>query len=137
MSKVTELLDDYTFWDDMVRKKRRELDRQRDRRTSIKITYSDTPGGGDPQTLADYMAERDELEQDLEAYKEKRFAAYSQIMRLAFKLRSRKQFDIIYRRDICRSSWSKICRDLDVTRSSAVGLHNRAIRSMEEIDAGT
>ena len=58
MSRVTELLESYEFWDDAARAKRRELDRQRDRRTSVKVSYSGEPRGK-PQTLAEYMAERD------------------------------------------------------------------------------
>ena len=128
-----ELLDQYAFWDDMVRRKRAELDRQRDRKTSIKIVYSPAPGG-EPESMEDYMAERDLLERDMEDIKEERFRAYSEIMRLAFKLRSQKQFDIIYRRNIHRDGWRRICRDLDIKRSTATDLHARAVRALEEID---
>ena len=136
MSRVTELLESYEFWDDAARAKRRELDRQRDRRTSVRTSYSGAPRGA-PQTLADYMAEREELEADLEEIKIRRFEVFSQIMRLMLKLESRKQFDIIYRRHIHRDSWRRICKDLDVKRSTATDLHARAIRALEEIDAGT
>ena len=135
MSRVTELLESYEFWDDAARAKRRELDRQRDRRTSVRLSYSDAPRGK-PQTLADYMAEREELEADLEEIKERRFEVFSQIMRLLLKLKSKKQFDIIYRRHIHRDSWRRICRDLDVKRSTATDLHARAISALEKIDAG-
>lgn len=136
MSRVTELLENYEFWDDAARAKRRELDRQRDRRTSVKLSYSDAPRGK-PQTLADYMAERDEMEQDLKEIKEKRFEVFSQIMRLLLKLESKKQLDIIYRRHIHRDSWRRICKDLDVKRSTATDLHARAIRALEDIDSRT
>lgn len=136
MSRVTELLESYEFWDDAARAKRRELDRQRDRRTSVKVSYSGEPRGK-PQTLAEYMAERDEMEQDLKEIKEKRFEVFSQIMRLLLKLESKKQLDIIYRRHIHRDSWRRICKDLDVKRSTATDLHARAIRALEDIDSRT
>lgn len=132
MSGVTELLSQYAFWDDMVKKKRAELDRQRDRKTSIKIVLTDAPGG-EPESMADYAAERDLLERDMEEIKEERLRAYSEIMRLAFQLQSKKQFDIIYRRNIHRDGWRRICRDLDITRSAATDLHARAVRALEEI----
>jgi len=135
MSRVTELLESYVLWDDMAKAKRRELDRMRDRRMSVRISYSGAPRGA-PQTLADYMAEREELEADLEEIKIRRFEVFSQIMRLMLKLESRKQFDIIYRRYIHRDSWRRICRDLDVKRSTATDLHDRAISALEKIDAG-
>ena len=136
MSRVTDLLEDYAFWDDAVRKKRGELDRLHERKTSIKIVYSDAPGG-EPQTMADYVAERDELEMDMEELKDKRFRTFSEIMRLAFRLESQKQFDMIYRRDIHRDGWRRICKDLDIKRSTATDLHSRAIHSLEAIDEGT
>lgn len=132
MSGVTELLNQYAFWDDMVKKKRAELDRQRDRKTSIKIVLTDAPGG-EPESMADYAAERDLLERDMEEIKEERLRVYSEIMRLAFQLQSKKQFDIIYRRNIHRDGWRRICRDLDITRSAATDLHARAVRALEEI----
>ena len=85
MSRVTELLESYVLWDDMAKAKRRELDRMRDRRMSVRISYSGAPRGA-PQTLADYMAEREELEADLEEIKIRRFEVFSQIMRLMLKL---------------------------------------------------
>lgn len=136
MSEVKKLLDAYAFWDDMVRKKRAELDRQRDRKTSIKIVLTDAPGG-EPESLADYAAERDLLERDMEEIKEERLRAYSEIMRLAFQLKSKKQFDIIYRRNIHRDGWRRICRDLDITRSAATDLHDRAVRALEQINKGS
>lgn len=135
MSRVTELLDSYEFWDDAAKAKRYELNRQRARRTSVKISYSDTPRGK-PQTLAEYMAERDEMERDLEEIKARRFEVFSQIMHLLLKMESRKQFDIIYRRHIHRDSWQRICKDLDIKRSTATDLHTRAISALEKIDAG-
>lgn len=132
MSTAKELLRQYAFWDDMVKKKRAELDRQRDRKTSIKIVLTDAPGG-EPESMADYAAERDLLERDMEEIKEERLRAYSEIMRLAFQLQSKKQFDIIYRRNIHRDGWRRICRDLDITRSAATDLHARAVRALEEI----
>lgn len=135
MSRVTELLESYVLWDDMAKAKRRELDRMRDRRMSVRTSYSGAPRGA-PQTLADYMAEREELEADLEEIKIRRFEVFSQIMRLMLKLESRKQFDIIYRRYIHRDGWRRICRDLDVKRSTATDLHARAISALEKIDAG-
>lgn len=132
MSTAKELLSQYAFWDDMVKKKRAELDRQRDRKTSIKIVLTDAPGG-EPESMADYAAERDLLERDMEEIKEERLRAYSEIMRLAFQLQSKKQFDIIYRRNIHRDGWRRICRDLDITRSAATDLHARAVRALEEI----
>ena len=133
MSRVTELLADFAMWDDMAKQKRKELQRLRDRRTSVHVTYSEAPGGT-PETMEEYIAKRSELEEDLEEIKEHRYAAFSQIMRLAFRLDSQKQIDIIYRRDIHRDSWRKICRDLDIKRSSATDLHARAVRAMEAID---
>lgn len=132
MSRVTEILEDYAFWDGMVKAKRRALDRQRDRKTSKAITYTDAPGG-EPESMADYMVRREELEMDLAELKEKRFAAFSEIMKLAFRLPSKKQFDIIYRRHIHLDSWRKICRDLDCGRSTATDLYARAVRSLEDI----
>lgn len=133
MSRVIDLLEDYALWDDMIRRKRKQIETLRDNKTSTKITYSDAPTG-EPESLADYVAKKEELEEDLEELKHKRFVAFSQIMRLAFKLRSRKQLDIIYRRNIHRDSWRRICRDLDISRSAATDLHARAVRAMEQID---
>lgn len=134
MSRVTELLESYGSWDNAAKAKRAELDRLRDRKTSIKIVYSKTPKGGDPPTMADYAAERDLLEKDLQEIKEKRFYVFSQILALMLELESQKQFDIIYRRNICRDSWRRICRDLDITRSTATDRHSRAVRALEAID---
>lgn len=135
MSRVTDLIEEYAFWDDAARRARRQLDRQQDRKTSVKITYSDLPRGGDPETMEDYIAERMEMEMDLDEIKERRFRAYSKIMALAFKLTSKKQFDIIYRRDLHRDGWRRICKDLDIKRSAATDLHTRAIRALERIDS--
>lgn len=133
MSKVTELLQDYAFWDDMVRRARRELDRQHEQKTSIKISYSDMPRGGSPETMEDYIVKRSEMEMEMDEIKERRHLAFSQILRIAVQLKSTKQIDIIYRRDIHRDSWRRICRDLDIKRSAATDLHERAIRAMERI----
>lgn len=133
MSKVTELLQDFAFWDDMVRQARRELDRQHERKTSIKISYSDMPRGGSPETMEDYIAKRSEMEMDLDEIKERRYLAFSRILRIALKLKSAKQLDMIYRRDIHRDSWRRICRDLDIKRSAATDLHTRAVRAMEDL----
>lgn len=133
MSRVTDLLEDYALWDDMIRRKRKQIDALRDNKTSTKITYSEAPPG-EPESLADYVAKQGELEEDLEELKHKRFVAFSQIMRLGFQLKSNKQFDILYRRNIHRDSWRRICRDLDITRSAATDLHSRMVQALEDID---
>lgn len=133
MSRVTDLLEDYALWDIMIRAKRKQIEALRDRKTSTKIAYSETLTG-EPESLADYVAKQGELEEDMEELKQKRLVAFSRIMRLGFQLQSAKQFDILYRRNIHRDSWRRICRDLDITRSAATDLHARMIRALEQID---
>lgn len=136
MRTVSEILEAYAFWDDMARAKQREQQRLRDRKTSINIVYSDAHGGA-PETMEDYVVKLEELDMDLEELREERFKAYSEIMRLAFQLKSYKQFDIIYRRYIHRDGWRRICKDLNVKKRTAMDLHDRAIMALEQIlDAG-
>lgn len=135
MSNIGETLEAYGFWDDMARKKRREIQRLRDRKTSTQIVYSDTHGG-EPETMEDYIARLEELEEDLEEIKAERFRAFSEILRLAFQLKSTKQFDVIYRRYIHRDGWRRICRDLDIKKRSAMDLHARALDELERIQTG-
>ena len=132
---VRDLLDVYAFWDDMARAKRKQIQSQRDRKTSIKIIDSETHGGA-PETMADYMVKLEELGMDLEEIREERFRAYSAIMRLAFQLKSMKQFDIIYRRYIHRDTWRKICKDLNLKKRTVMDLHDRAMLALERIQEG-
>ena len=132
MSTINEILEAYAFWDDMARKKRAEQQSLRDRKTSIKIVYSDAPGG-EPESMEDYVVKIEELDQDLEEIRDERFKAYSEIMRLAFHMKSYKQFDVLYRRYIHRDSWRRICRDLNIKKRTAMDLHDRAIRELERI----
>ena len=135
MSKqtVAEILEAYALWDDMVRKKQAEIDRRRSKKTSTKSIYGESRGGI-PESMADYAAEMDLLDRDLDELKEERFKAYSEIMRLALQLKSQRQFDIIYRRNIHRDTWRRICWDLDIKRSTATDLHARAVRALEIIN---
>lgn len=132
MSTAREILNTYAFWDDMARKKIREQQRLRDRKTSIKVVYSDAPGG-EPEDMVDYMAKIEELDQDLKEIRAERDRALYTIMRLAFKMGSVKQVDMIYRRDIHRDGWGRICRDLGVSRTAAVRMHDRAVAAMDEL----
>lgn len=132
MKTTKEILEEYGFWDDMARRKKREMQRMRDRKTSTSIVYSDTRGG-EPETMEEYVARLAELEDDMEEIKAMRFRAFSEILRLAFRLKSQKQFDIIYRRYIHRDSWRRICRDTDVKKRSALDLHKRAVEELDRI----
>jgi len=133
MSRIMELLEDYAFWDDMARAKRKQIERLRENKTSIKITYSEAPAG-EPESMADYAAKKEELEEDLAEIKDRRMEAFTRIMRLGFRLKSDRQFDMLYRRNIHRDSWRRICRDLDISRSAATDLHARMIRALEQMD---
>ena len=132
MTKAGRLIKAYAIWDDKVKNKRFDLDRMRERKTSIKIIYSKTPGG-EPESLEDYAVKIDEAERELAYYKQKRFLAFSELMAAMQKLKTYKQFDILYRRGILRESWTKICLDLDMSRSGATALYDRAIKALDDL----
>ena len=132
MSKTSEILDAYGFWDGMARKKNKEKQRLRDRKTSIKVIYTDAPGG-EPEDMADYVAKIAEIDEDLEEIRAERDRALSAIIRLTLRLESAKQVDIIFRRYIHQDSWRRICRDLGISRTAAVRLHDRAVKALEDV----
>lgn len=131
--RLREILTDYKFWDDFVKKKRRQIKRLRERETSTEITYSDMPKGSDPHTMADYMSELEDLEADLRELRSRREEAYDRIFRLLVCMRSSAQIDVIYRRYIMLQTWPEICRGRDISRDTAMECHDRGIQALEKI----
>lgn len=125
LGEIQEILDDYRFWDDMLRRKEREIKNLRERKTAIKTIIDDTPSG-DAYTLEDYMADLDELEQDMAVFLQKRAVAYCRIRSLLKQLDSEKQVEVMTRRYIKLQSWGRISRDLSMSRRGVLQLHSRA-----------
>lgn len=132
--RLNEILNNYKFWDDQVKRKNREIKRLRERETSSEIAYSDMPKAtGSAHTLADYAAELDQLEADLRELRQYRGAAYDDIFSLLVRMKSSAQIDVIYRRYIILQTWPEICRGRDISKCSALECHDRAIIVMEKL----
>lgn len=125
LGEIQEILEDYQFWDHMIRRKEREIENLRERKTAIKAVIDDTPSG-EAYTMEDYMADLDELEQDRATFLQKRTDAYWRIYSLLRMLDSEKQVEVMTRRYIKLQSWGRISRDLRMTRSGVLKLHGRA-----------
>ena len=132
LGEIQEILDDYMFWDDMLRRKEREIKNLRERKTAIKTIIDDTPSG-DAYTLEDYMADLDELEQDKAAFLQKRTDAYRRIQALLQMLDSDKQVEVMTRRYIKLQSWGRISRDLSMSRRGVLQLHSRAMDALSKM----
>lgn len=132
LGEIQEILDDYRFWDGMLRRKEREIKNLRERKTAIKTIIDDTPSG-DAYTLEDYMADLDELEQDKAVFLQKRMEAHRRIHFLLQMLDSEKQVEVLTRHYIQLQSWNRISRELGVTRSGVLKLHGRAIDTLSKM----
>ena len=131
--RLREILENYKFWDDMVKRKNRQIKRLRERETSTQITYTDMPKGSEHHTMADYASELDDLESDLRELRSKREEAYDDIFRLLVRMKSSAQIDVIYRKYIVLQTWQEICRARDISRDTATECHERGIRALENI----
>lgn len=132
MEGIQEILDDYRFWDGMLRRKEREIKNLRERKTAIKTIIDDTPSG-DAYTLEDYMADLDELERDQAVFLQKRTDAYRRIQALLQMLDSEKQVEVMTRHYIKLQSWGRISRELNMTRRGVLKLHGRAMDTLSKM----
>lgn len=131
--KLNEILASYKFWDDRVKRKRRQIARLRDRKTSMEISYSDMPKGSGSYTMEDYVADLEDLEEELREIRRHREEAYDDIFRLLVRMRSSAQIDVIYRRHILLQSWPQICRGRDIGKDAAMDCYERAIYNLEKL----
>ena len=132
LGEIQEILDDYRFWDDMLRRKKREIKNLRERKTAIKTIIDDTPSGA-AYTLEDYMADLDELEQDMAVFLQKRAVAYCRIRSLLKRLDSEKQVEVMTRRYIKLQSWGRISRDIGISQRNVRRLHDRAMDALSKM----
>lgn len=125
LGEIQEILEDYQFWDHMIRRKEREIENLRERKTAIKAVIDDTPSG-EAYTMEDYMADLDELEQDRAIFLQKRTDAYWRIYSLLRMLDSEKQVEVMTRRYIKQQSWGRISRETGIGQRNVRRLHDRA-----------
>ena len=131
--RLNEILSAYKLWDDKVKRKKREIARLRDRKTSMEISYSDMPKGSGSYTMEDYMGDLADLEMELREIRSGREAAYDQIFRLLVRMKSSAQIDVVYRRHIMLQTWPQICRGRDIGRDAAMECYDRAIYHLEKL----
>ena len=131
--RLNEILEAYRFWDDFVKRKKREIKRLREQETSTAVRYSEAPGGSGGHSLADYAEKLDELEGDLRELRHKREEAYDDIFRLLVRMKSSAQIDVIYRRYILLQSWPQICAGRDISKRTAMDCHDRALIILDQI----
>lgn len=132
LGEIQEILDDYRFWDGMLRRKEREIKNLRERKTAIKTIIDDTPSG-DAYTLEDYIADLDELEQDKAVFLQKRTDAYRRIQALLQMLDSEKQVEVMTRHYIKLQSWGRISREIGISQRNVRRLHDRAMGALSKM----
>ena len=129
---IKEILEDYGFWESLIRKKQREIDRLRERRTSISLNNDGLPRSSARYTMEDYVSDLEDLEADLAELRSRQLEAYDQICRLLVILESVKQREVIYLRYIDLKPWREIWSLLGLSRTRCFDLHRGALRFLEE-----
>ena len=128
---IREILDDYGFWEGQIRKKQREIDRLRERMTSITMNNDGLPRGTSRYTMEDYVTDLEVLTGELEELKSRQLAAYDEIMRLLVALNEPRTREILYERYINLRSWKSVRNVTKLSRTRCYDLHRDAIAFLE------
>ena len=129
---IREILDDYGFWERMIRKKKREIDLLREKMTSITVNNDGLPRGTNRYTMNDYVSDLEELQEELEELQSRQLRAYDDIMRLLVVLDGPRSREILYRRYISLWSWKKIRKATKLSKTRCYDLHRDAIGYLEK-----
>ena len=128
---IREILEDYGFWEGLIRKKKREIARLRERKTSISLNNDGLPRSSARYTMEDYMADLESLESDLAELRSRQLAAYDEICRLLVVLEDVRQREILYLRYIDLKSWRTIWSSVGLSRTRCFDLHRQALELLE------
>lgn len=129
---IREILEDYGFWERMIRKKKREIARLREKMTSITVNNDGLPRGTNRYTMNDYVSDQEELEQELEELRSRQLASYDEIMRLLVTLNGPRSREILYQRYINLLSWKNVRKATKLSRTRCYDLHREAIEYLEK-----
>lgn len=129
---IQDILNDYGFWEDLIRQKKREIERLQERKTSISINNDGLPRSTARYTMDDYMADMETLEADLKELQSRQLEAYDQICRLLVTLENVKHREVIYLRYIDLLSWRKIRSSMKLSRTRCYDLHRDALDLLEK-----
>jgi DNA-directed RNA polymerase specialized sigma subunit len=129
---IQEILDDYGFWEELIRKKNREIERLRERKLSITVNNDGLPRSTARYTMEDYMADMETLEADLKELQSRQLEAYDRICRLLVTLRSVRHREVIYLRYVDLLSWREIRSSMRLSRTRCYDLHREALELLEK-----
>ena len=130
---IQEILADYELWETLIRKTKRKLEDLYQKKLSITAVNDGLPRGTAVYTMEDYMAEKEELEEDLVELLHKRNQAYDEIMRLLVSLNDLRQREVLILRYIELKSWKRIQKEMRLSRSRCYDLHRDAIEILEKL----
>lgn len=132
-TSAVELLKDYEFWATAFRKKQNEIKRLEERKTSITAENDGLPKGTVRYTMEDYMAEKEQLQEEARELRSRMNEIYDRIFGLLVRMRKPREVDVLYRRYINLDSWDGIERQLGYSRSHLMYLHKKALENLESV----
>lgn len=115
-----------------IEKQKAKIRRLEERKTSLSFVNDGMPKGSDSYTMEDYMADKEELEIELQALIRRQSYYYDKIFGLFPRMQSSREIDILWQRYLFGKAWAVVERDMKISHSYAMTLHRSALVNFEK-----